>query len=119
MPDALYPWMFHYDEDDFIIAENQSYSDQVCHAISDFVDDIRNLHKLQRLLATWPNITANYPNYPIGYGFNATCAEYIGGGHVTIKSLYSMFSTVTVSEPEFLRAVTEFRDFLSAVRRAD
>ncbi|MFE2961872.1 hypothetical protein [Nocardia tengchongensis] len=108
MQDALCSWIFHYDEDDFIIAENQSYSDQVCHAISDFVDDIRNL---QELLTRWPNITANHP---MRVCINATCAEYIGGGHVTIQSLYSTFETVTLSETEFLRVVTEFQDFLSA-----
>lgn len=105
-------WKFHYDEDGFLIAENNAFGEDVCRAVSDFVDEVRSLRFADELVEEWEEIKRNYPQDPTGVAFNATQAELVDGGKVIIESLYGQFSAVELSEKEFSRVIREFRDFL-------
>ncbi|MFF0608493.1 hypothetical protein ACFYUD_07490 [Nocardia tengchongensis] len=105
-------WKFFYDEDGFIIAENKQMEDDVCHAISDFMDDLRNLGSVGRFRVEWTAIKHHYPEYPIGFAKNATAVTLTDGGMVEIKSYYEQFDTVKMPEVDFSYALDAFEEFL-------
>ncbi|MFF0631518.1 hypothetical protein ACFYTS_03375 [Nocardia sp. NPDC004151] len=112
MIDIKDSWRFFYDEDEFIIAENPRMTDEVCRAVSDFVDDVRRLGTLKRVRLEWDAIKLRYPEGPTGFSINATAVDLVDGKMVEIKSFYEQFETVRIPEADFLHALDEFEVFL-------
>ncbi|UFS94323.1 hypothetical protein [Nocardia huaxiensis] len=112
MSDELRGWIFHFDEDGFVIAENEGYSQEILFALSDFFDDMHDLDTVQIMMGDWKGIKAAYPENPVGLAFNATHVYLSDVDTVTVASLYEQFDAVTLPEIEFMQAVTDFRDFL-------
>jgi hypothetical protein len=111
-------WRFHYDEDDFLVAENDAFDETVCHAVSDFLDDLRPF-SVDRMIAKWGEIKKHYPQEPVGVAYNATSADLVDGREVIVKSLYGMFDPVRIPESEFSRVIQGYRDFLRAREEGD
>ncbi|QKW06205.1 hypothetical protein HUT18_07100 [Streptomyces sp. NA04227] len=102
-------WSFHYDEDDFLIAENPEMESSVVLAVSDYLDDALGTGGIEVLISEWRSV--GQADGPEGLGFNATLAT-LDKGQVTIKSFYEQFETVSLKEEDFLAAVTDLREYL-------
>ncbi|MEE1766877.1 hypothetical protein PUR34_01240 [Streptomyces sp. JV185] len=112
-------WSFSYDEDDFIVANHPDFDSSINDAVSNYFDDVRNIHSTEWLMSEWREIERRYPEEPNGVSFNATVATLSGAGKVTIESQYGQFETITLPESEFLCAIRAFHEFLSPARSDD
>ncbi|WP_458687361.1 hypothetical protein [Nocardia tengchongensis] len=96
----------------FIIAENSKMESGVCRAISDYVEDMRDLETVSWVRPEWYAIKRHYPEGPTGIAFNATVATLIGENSVEIRSYHDQFDTIRISEADFSRALGDFETFL-------